>query len=104
MAVAEQQLGGTVERNMAERIVGRNNFAELNAHYPVNGKWLFHVNAIVAEADQVVTDVSVSDGVQQVRALTFHTVWAGLICQQVEFWPDSYPAPAWRARGVERGG
>ena len=86
----------------AERIVGRHNFAELNAHYPATGRWLFHLNAIVAEDDQVVTDVSITDGVQQARAITFHTVRDGLICKQVEFWPDPYPAPAWRAQWVER--
>ena len=85
-----------------ERIRGRDNFAALNKAYPAEGKWQFTINSIVAENEFVVTDVSVTDGKQTGRALTFSTVHEGKIWKQVEFWPDSFEAPAWRAQWVER--
>lgn len=85
-----------------EVIRGRTNFAELNSAYPTEGTWTFTIERIVADGDQVVTDVVVSDGVRQDRAITFHTVCDGLICQQVEYWPEEYAAADWRAKWVER--
>ena len=84
----------------SEVIVGRANFAAVNANYPAAGRWQFDVNTIVAEGDQVVTDVAITDGVVAARAITFHTVVDGLISRQTEFWPDDYAAPAWRAAWV----
>lgn len=85
-----------------ERIRGRDNFAALNTAYPAEGKWQFIINRIVAENDFVVTDVSVTDGKQTGRALTFSTVRDGKISKQIEFWPEPFEAPAWRARWVEK--
>ena len=85
-----------------ERIRGRANFAEINAAYPADGRWTFILNRIVAEGDDVVTDVTVSDGTMRARALTFHSVRGDLIARQTEYWPDDYPAPEWRHRWVER--
>ncbi len=85
-----------------ERIHGRDNFAAINTFYPAAGKWTFKINHITAEADMVVTDVSVSDGIRHDRAITFSTVRDGKIWKQVEFWPESFEAPAWRAQWVEK--
>ena len=85
----------------SELIIGRENFAAINSCYPAHGKWLFDVNSIVCENDIVVTDVSITDGVQKARAITFHTVENGLICKQVEFWPDDFEAPDWRSKWVK---
>ena len=85
-----------------ERIRGRDNFAAINAFYPAEGKWTFKINDIVADGDMVVTDVSVSDGKRQDRAITFSTVRDGKIWKQVEFWPESFEAPAWRMQWVEK--
>ncbi len=85
----------------SELIVGRKNFAEVNTNYPANGPWAFTVNSIVAEGDQVVTDVSVTDGKLKARAITFHTVVNGLITKQTEFWPDEYEAPEWRKQWIK---
>ncbi|MBR9787048.1 MAG: nuclear transport factor 2 family protein [Vibrionaceae bacterium] len=84
-----------------ELIRGRENFAAINSYYPVNGVWRFEVHSIVCEGDTVVTDVSVTDGVQKARAVTFHTVKNGLISKQKEFWPDEMAAQEWRAKWVE---
>ena len=87
-----------------EAIEGRENFAALNAAYPAKGLWRFTVRRIVCEGDDADTDVAVTDGEVAATALTFHTVRDGLIARQVEYWPDPYDAPAWRAQWVARMG
>jgi ketosteroid isomerase-like protein len=85
-----------------ERIVGRDNFAAMNEHYPAAGRWQFTVHRLLADGAQVVSDVTVTDGARVDRAITFSTVRDGKIVQQVEFWPEPFAAPAWRAALVER--
>ena len=85
----------------SEIISGRKNFIEINTNYPGDGTWSFVVNSIVCEKDQVVSDVSISDGIVNARAITFHTVENELIAKQMEFWPDKYEAPAWRRQWVK---
>jgi hypothetical protein len=84
-----------------ERIRGRDNFASMNQEYPAHGRWQFIVNKLVASDHEVVTDVSVSDGVVLARVISFFTVQSGLIARQVEYWPDEYPAPEARKHLVE---
>lgn len=85
-----------------ELIRGRENFAKINTAYPANGKWRFNINSIVAEGDIVVTDVSVTDGVVKDRVITFSTIRDEKIWKQVEFWPEPFAAPEWRAQWVEK--
>jgi limonene-1,2-epoxide hydrolase len=85
-----------------ERIHGRDNFAAMNTAYPAAGKWTFQINHIAAEGDLVVTDVSVSDGKLHDRCITFSTIRNGMIYKQIEFWPEAFEAPTWRAQWVER--
>lgn len=84
-----------------ERIVGRENFVAINQQYPTNARWEFTLKRIVAEGNQVVTDVDVTDGRQNATAITFHTVENGLITHQTEYWPDYYQAPQWRRQWVK---
>jgi limonene-1,2-epoxide hydrolase len=84
-----------------ERVRGRENFAALNTAYPAEGIWQFRINRIVAEEDQVVTDVTVTDGSRTDRAITFSTIRDGRIWRQVEYWPEAFDAPGWRAQWVE---
>lgn len=83
-----------------ERIIGRENFAAINAHYPAAGRWRFTVNSLIAEGDTVVTDVTVTDGAVVATAITFSTVRDGRISRQREYWPDPGPAPEWRRQWV----
>ncbi|USH04765.1 nuclear transport factor 2 family protein [Grimontia kaedaensis] len=83
-----------------ELIQGRENFGALNSAYPAEGLWRFTINSLVHEREQVVTDVSVTDGTRQDRAITFHTVRDGKICRQTEYWPDPFQAPEWRKQWV----
>ncbi len=85
-----------------ERIRGRENFIAIQANYPAHGKWRFTINQLIAEDDQVVSDVSITDGVQHARAITFSTVRDGKITRQIEYWPDPMPAAEWRSTWVER--
>ncbi|MBN1890786.1 MAG: nuclear transport factor 2 family protein [Thermoflexales bacterium] len=84
-----------------ERIRGRDNFVAVNKEYPANGRWLFTINRIVGNITEAVSDVSVTDGTQVARAITFTTVQDGKIVKQVEFWPDNYDAPENRKHLVE---
>ena len=62
-----------------ERIRGRDNFAAMNEQYPAHGRWEFTVNRIIGSDVEAVSDVSVTDGVQQARAVSFFTIENGLI-------------------------
>jgi limonene-1,2-epoxide hydrolase len=78
-----------------ERIVGRADFAAMQARYPTNtGRWSFDVHRIVAEGDVVVSEVTVTDGEQSARVIVFSMVDGDLIARQIEYWPMAYePLP-----------
>jgi hypothetical protein len=48
-----------------------------------------------------VSDVSLTDGVQVARVISFFTVTDGKIRKMVEFWPDPFTAPDNRRHLVE---
>ena len=85
-----------------ERIRGRDNFVAINENYPAHGRWEFTLHRILAEGDEVVSDVGVTDGVVRARVITFSTIRAGKILHQTEFWPDPFEPATWRAQWVER--
>jgi ketosteroid isomerase-like protein len=86
-----------------ERIRGRDNFVAMNAEYPSHGPWRFAINDVVSEGARAVSDVSVTDGVQQGRALSFFTLQGdGRIVRIVEFWPEPFEARVNRSHLVER--
>ena len=78
-----------------ERIVGRRDFAAVQARYPTNtGRWGFDVHRLVADGGVVVSEVTVSDGEQSSRAVVFSEIEGEHIARQVEYWPMSYePLP-----------
>jgi ketosteroid isomerase-like protein len=84
-----------------ERIRGAGRFAQMNSEYPAHGPWRFTINRIVGGESEAVTDVSVTDGIQTARAISFFSVTNGKIDRLVEFWPDPYPAPANRRHLTE---
>ena len=85
-----------------ETIKGRENFIEINKHYPTDSEWLFEVIEVVGSGDRIVSDVCITDGRVKARAVTFHTIENGLIASQKEFWPDEYEPPIWRAQWIDR--
>lgn len=85
-----------------ERIRGRGNFLAINENYPAHGRWEFTIHHILAEEEEVVSDLSVTDGVITGRVITFSTIRDGKILHQTEFWPDPFEPAAWRAGWVEK--
>ena len=84
-----------------ERIRGRENYMAMNEEYPTHGQWRFTINRIIGDDVQAVTDVSVTDGVQVARAISFFSIADGKIQKMVEFWPDPFPAEENRKHLVE---
>lgn len=86
-----------------ERIRGRDNYAAMNEQYPTTtGRWMFTINKLVGDDDEAASDVSVSDGVQHARAISFFTVHEGKIVRMVEFWPEPFAALENRKHLVEK--
>jgi hypothetical protein len=86
-----------------ERIRGRDNYAAMNEQYPTTtGRWSFTINKLVGNDDEAVSDVSVSDGVQNARAISFFIVREGKIVRMVEFWPEPFAALGNRKHLVEQ--
>lgn len=85
-----------------ERIRGADDFARMNVEYPTAGRWSFRINRLVASGEEVVTQVTVTDGTQHAEPVSFFTVRDGLIVRLVEYWPEPYAAPSNRAHLVER--
>lgn len=87
-----------------EVVQGAWNYAMINIHYPSFGPWQFKIENLLVQGDQVVTNVFISDGVQQARAITFSTVHKGKIIKQLEYWPESFMAPPWRSQWIYSSG
>lgn len=84
-----------------ERIRGAENFARMNQEYPANGPWKFSIQQIIGNETDVVSNVSITDGVQSATAISFFTVNQGKIVRLVEYWPESFAPAANRAHLVE---
>ena len=85
-----------------ERIRGRANFVAVNEHYPAAGPWRVTVHRLIAEGDEVASEVTVTDGKISAHAITFSSLSDGKILHQTEYWPDPFEAAAWRSQWVER--
>jgi ketosteroid isomerase-like protein len=84
-----------------ERIRGAERFAQMNKEYPAHGSWKFTVNRLVGSESEAVSEVEITDGVQNARAISFFTIVHGKVTRLVEFWPEPYPPPVNRAHLVE---
>jgi ketosteroid isomerase-like protein len=85
-----------------ERIRGRANFVSVNENYPAHGRWDFKIHRIIAEGNEVVSDVDVTDGIIRGRVITFSRIQEGKILHQTEFWPDPFEPAEWRAQWIEK--
>lgn len=81
--------------------IARRHFAEIQARYPAAAKWRFDLHRVIAEGDVAVTELTVTDGEQRARAIVFSEVADDRIVHQVEYWPEAYEPPPWRADLVE---
>jgi len=84
-----------------ERIRGPDRFARMNQEYPSHGAWQFTVRRLFGSETEVVSEVEITDGVQNARAISFFTVVGGKITRLVEYWPEPSAAAANRAHLVE---
>lgn len=75
-----------------ERISGSRDFVRVNSEYPSHGPWRFSINRLIAQGNEVVTQVSVTDGVQSAEPISFFTIRADRIVRIIEYWPDAFPA------------
>ncbi len=71
-------------------------YAMINIHYPSFGPWSFEIESLIGDGDQVVSNVRISDGIQEARVISFSMVREGKIFRQTEYWPESFPAAEWR--------
>lgn len=78
-----------------EQIVGREDFAAVQALYPTStGHWRFEIHRLVADTTTVVSEVTVTDGVQSARVVALSDIDEDHITRQVEYWPTAYdPQP-----------
>lgn len=68
-----------------ERIVGRENYSAVNREYPEG--WAIRVLRIVADGDEVVSEVEVPyEGIGVFRAVSFWYVQKGQIVRGREYW------------------
>jgi ketosteroid isomerase-like protein len=81
-----------------ERMPSPRHWKQVNAHYP--GRWRAEIHHLVVGEDTVVTATKVSDGGPSVVAISFFTFEDGRITRLVEYWPETYAAPSWRAPWV----
>jgi limonene-1,2-epoxide hydrolase len=81
-----------------ERIVGRQDFALIQARYPTTtGRWNFDVHRLVVDDRVAVSEVTVTDGEQSARLVAFSEFDSEHIAHQVEYWPMAYDPPHARA-------
>ena len=84
-----------------ERIVGRDNFVEIQRIYPGTGS--ITIERLVEDrAGQVVTQSRVVWDGTVVFAVSFFMLVDGRIAHLLEWWPEPYEPPAWRAHLAER--
>jgi ketosteroid isomerase-like protein len=84
-----------------ERIRGADRFAQMNSEYVAYGRWRFSILRLVGSESEAVSEVAITDGKQNAKAISFFTVAAGKITRLVEYWPEPYPAQTNRAHLVE---
>jgi len=83
-----------------ERIRGRANFVALNGNYP--GRWAAEIKRVIVDGDQAASEVMLTYENQTVIVASFYEIRNGKILREVDYWPEPYAAPEWRAPWVEQ--
>jgi len=81
-----------------ERFPTPGDWAAAMEHYP--GLWRCMVQTLVASEDRAVTIARIFDATTSVTAISLFRVTDGRITELVEYWPEPYDPPEWRARWV----
>jgi limonene-1,2-epoxide hydrolase len=82
-----------------ERIRGSENFVAVNKLYPFH--WQVSIVRLFAGGNQVVSEVRLEHADELVFAVSIFTFEDGKIIREIDYWPEPYDPPAWRARWVE---
>jgi hypothetical protein len=85
-----------------ERIQSPAAWAEVQRRYPAAGRWRFDVHRLVVVGDVAVSEATVTDGEQSARVVAFSEIDGDRIARHVEYWPEAYEPPAWRADLAQR--
>jgi hypothetical protein len=56
---------------------------------------------VIGQGDQVASEVTLTWADQTVTVVSFFEIRDGKIYREVDYWPEPYPAPDWRAQWVE---
>jgi hypothetical protein len=83
-----------------EIIRGANDFIELNENYP--GMWSIKVIRTINTGNTVISEIELKFEEQIIYAVSFFEIEAGKILRVTEYWGDSYEAPQWRSKWVEK--
>lgn len=78
-----------------ERMASPEAWRQVNIAYP--GQWRAAVISMVVEGAHAMTVTRVFDPSIDVLAISHFTVENGRITELVEYWPEAYAAPEWRA-------
>lgn len=83
-----------------ERIRGRENFYHINAAYP--GEWAARIDRVLVDGERAASEVMLrnAEGVEQ-RVVSFYRLSDGKIAAEIDYWPDPFPAAAWRTPWIE---
>ncbi|NEX63904.1 nuclear transport factor 2 family protein [Noviherbaspirillum sp. 17J57-3] len=91
----------TLERPQSEdRVTGADGFASMNGQFADGAPWRFTVHRVVGGSDEAVSDVSMSDGMREMRVISFFEISGGKISQITEYWQDCCPLPLLMQRGA----
>jgi hypothetical protein len=71
----------------------------VNETYP--GRWNAAIADLISDGETVITTTNVSDGGITVIAISRFTIVDGRITHLVEYWPETYAPPSWRAHLVQ---
>src|SRR5260370_35556167 len=78
----------------------KDNFLAVNKNYP--GTWRITILRIIAEGDQVATEVRIDIDGRTDYAVSFYGLPDGKLIKETYYCPDLYRGPACRARWSER--
>ena len=84
-----------------ELIRGAERFGRMNHEYSAHGPWQFAVLRIIGNETEAVSEVEITDGTQNAKAISIFTVEDGKIIRLVEYWPEPYAAAENRKHLVE---
>lgn len=81
-----------------ERFASADDWAAAMEHYP--GVWRCTVQTLIVDGDRSMTIAEVANASASFTAISIFRIRDGRIAELVEYWPEPYDAPSWRAEWV----